>query len=37
VVQVDNITSISTFTLSEEYTSNTDTCYFTGQVVTTSG
>lgn len=37
VVQADNVTSISTFTLSEEYNSGSDTCYFTGQVVTTNG
>jgi len=36
-VQVDNVTSISTFTASEWYNSGSDTCHFTGQVVTTSG
>ena len=37
VVQVDNVTSVSTFTLSEWYDSGSDTCHFTGQVVTTNG
>jgi hypothetical protein len=36
-VQVDNITSVSTFTASERYNSGTDTCSFTAQVVTTNG
>jgi hypothetical protein len=36
-VQVDNTNSVSTFTASEHYTSGTDTCSFTGQVVTTNG
>jgi hypothetical protein len=37
VVQVDNVTSISTFTATEWYDSASDTCHFTGQVVTTNG
>ena len=37
VVQVDNGTSISTFTASEWYDSGSDTCHFAGQVVYTSG
>jgi hypothetical protein len=37
VVQVDNVTSVSTFTVSEWYDSTSDTCHFTGQVVTTNG
>ena len=37
VVQVDNVTSISTFTATEWFDAGTDTCHFTGQVVTTNG
>jgi hypothetical protein len=37
VVQVDNVTSVSTFTASEWYDSGSDICHFTGQVVTTAG
>lgn len=37
VVQVDNLTSISTFTISERYNPGSDTCSYTGQVVTTNG
>jgi hypothetical protein len=37
VVQVDNVTTISTFTATEWYNSGSDTCHFTGQVVTTNG
>jgi deazaflavin-dependent oxidoreductase (nitroreductase family) len=37
VVQVDNLTSVSTFTASEWYDSGSDTCHFTAQVVTTNG
>jgi hypothetical protein len=37
VVQVDNLTSVSTFTATEWYDSTSDTCHFTGQVVTTNG
>jgi hypothetical protein len=37
VVQVDNATSVSTFTASEWYDSGSDTCHATGQVVTTNG
>jgi hypothetical protein len=37
VVQVDNGTSVSTFTASEWYDSSSNTCHFTGQVVTTNG
>jgi hypothetical protein len=37
VVQVDNVTSVSTFTASEWYDSSSGTCHFTGQVVTTNG
>jgi hypothetical protein len=37
VVQVDNVTSISTFTATEWYNAKSDTCHFTGQVVTTNG
>jgi hypothetical protein len=37
VVQADNGTSISTFTASEWYDAGSDTCHFTGQVVTTNG
>lgn len=36
-VQVDNVTSISTFTTTEWYDSGSDTCHFTAQVVTTNG
>jgi hypothetical protein len=36
-VQVDNITSISTFTATERYDSGSDTCHFTAQVVVTNG
>jgi hypothetical protein len=35
--QVDNITSILTFTATERYNSETDTCSFSAQVVTTNG
>jgi hypothetical protein len=37
VVQVDNGTSVSTFTASEWYDSGSDTCHFTAQAVTTNG
>ena len=37
VVQLDNVTSISTFTATQWYDSSSDTCHFTGQVVTTNG
>jgi hypothetical protein len=37
VVQVDNVTSVSTFTASEWHDSSSNTCHFTGQVVTTNG
>lgn len=37
VVQVDNVSSVSTFTASEWYDPSSDTCHFTGQVVTTNG
>ena len=37
VVQVDNVTSISTFTATQWYDSSSDTCHFTGQVITTHG
>jgi hypothetical protein len=37
VVQVDDVTSVSTFTASEGYDPSSDTCHFTGQVVTTNG
>ena len=37
VVQVNNATSVSTFTATEWYDSSSDTCHFTGQVVTTNG
>ena len=36
-VQVDNVTSISTFTATERYDSGSDTCHFTAQVVVTNG
>jgi hypothetical protein len=36
VVQVDNVTSISTFTASGWYDSGSHTCHVTGQVVTTN-
>jgi hypothetical protein len=37
VVQVDNGSSVSTFTASEWFDSSSNTCHFTGQVVTTNG
>jgi hypothetical protein len=37
VAQVNNLTSISTFTATESYNSGSDTCSFTAQVVTTNG
>jgi hypothetical protein len=37
VVQVDNVTSVSTFTASEWYDPGPDTCHFTAQAVTTNG
>ncbi len=37
MVQVDDVTSVSTFTASAWYNSGSDTCHFTGQVVTTNG
>jgi hypothetical protein len=37
VVQVDNLTSVSTFTASEWYDSGSDNCHFAAQVVTTNG
>jgi hypothetical protein len=37
VVQVDNGTSVSTFTASERFDLSSLTCHFTGQVVTTNG
>jgi hypothetical protein len=37
VVQVDNVTSVTTYTASERYNSGTDTCSFTAQAVTTNG
>lgn len=36
-IQIDNITTITTFTAAERYDSGTDTCSFTAQVVTTNG
>jgi hypothetical protein len=36
-IQVDNITSIITFTAAERYNSGTDTCSFSTQVVITNG
>ena len=36
-VQVDNVTSISTFTATERYDAGSDTCHFTAQVVVTNG
>jgi hypothetical protein len=37
VVQMDNGTSISTYTLTQQYDSISDSCYFTGQAVVTNG
>jgi len=37
VVQVDDVTSVSTFTASMWYDATADACHFTGQVVTTNG
>jgi hypothetical protein len=37
VVQMDNGTSISTYTLTQQYSSLSDSCYFTGQAVVTNG
>ena len=37
VVQADTGSNIETYTLTENYNSSTDTCSFTGQVVTTNG
>lgn len=37
VVQMDNGTSISTYTLTQQYNSISDSCYFTGQAVVTNG
>jgi hypothetical protein len=37
VVQMDDTTSVSTFTVSDWYDSGSDTCHFTGQIVTTNG
>ena len=37
VVQVDNVTSVSTFTASEWCAPGQDTCHFTAQAVTTNG
>jgi hypothetical protein len=37
VVQMDNGTSISTYTLTQQYNSISDSCYFTGQAVLTNG
>jgi hypothetical protein len=37
VVQMDNGTSIGTYTLTQQYNSISDSCYFTGQAVVTNG
>jgi hypothetical protein len=37
VVQMDNGTSIGTYTLTQQYSSVSDSCYFTGQAVVTNG
>ena len=37
IVEVDNVTNVSTFTATERYDSGSDTCNFTAQVVTTNG
>jgi hypothetical protein len=37
VVQMDNGTSIGTYTLTQQYSSVTGSCYFTGQAVVTNG
>ncbi len=37
VVQMDTGTSISTYTLTQQYNSISDSCYFTGQAVVTNG
>ena len=37
VVQMDNGLSISTYTLTAQYNSISDSCYFTGQAVATDG
>jgi hypothetical protein len=37
VVQMDNGTSIGTYTLTQQYSSVSDSCYFTGQAVLTNG
>jgi hypothetical protein len=37
VVQMDNGTSISTYTLTQQYNSISDSCYFTCQAVVTNG
>jgi hypothetical protein len=37
VVQMDNGTSIGTYTLTQQYSSVTDSCYFTGQATVTNG
>jgi hypothetical protein len=37
VVQMDNGTSISTYTLTQQYDSISDSCHFTGQAAVTNG
>lgn len=37
VAQVNNMTSVTMFTISEWYDSGSDTCHFTAQAVTTNG
>jgi hypothetical protein len=37
VVQMDTGSSISTYTLTQQYDSISDSCYFTGQAVVTNG
>jgi hypothetical protein len=37
VVQMDNGSSIGTYTLTQQYSSVSDSCYFTGQAVVTNG